>query len=114
MSKKTNTILLSLGAAAVAAGAGVFCLLKKRKTSDWEDEFNEDFEDDFVDEDFDLDDDLGEVPERGYVSLTPNEDKKETPAQDETPVEEPKEETPVEEETVEETVEEGKEEVPAE
>lgn len=67
MSKKITKILLGLTAAGTA-GAGIYYWLKNKKHSEPEDEFDDDFED----EAFELDDDLGEVSERGYVSLTPS------------------------------------------
>lgn len=69
MAKKLGKFLLGL-TAATAAGAGVYYLLKKKYETEPDDEFDDDFEE----EDFELDDDLGEVSERGYVSLTPSSD----------------------------------------
>ena len=66
MAKKFGKILLGLTAAG-AAGAGAYYWLKNRHNEEPEDEFDDAFEDD----DFELDDDLGEVPERGYTTLTP-------------------------------------------
>lgn len=97
MAKKLGKFLLGL-TAATAAGAGVYYLLKKKYETEPEDEF----EDDFEDEDFELDDDLGDVSERGYVSLTPSSDEKKedatTDAEDTRP-EEVQEDAPDTEET---------------
>ena len=60
--------------AAGAAGAGAYYWLKNRHNEEPEDEFDDTFEED----DFELDDDLGEVPERGYTTLTPSSAKEET------------------------------------
>ena len=38
----------------------------------------DEFDDTFEEDDFELDDDLGEVPERGYTTLTPSSAKEET------------------------------------
>ena len=38
---------------------------------------NRKFDDSFEEDDFELDDDLGEVPERGYTTLTPSSAKEE-------------------------------------
>lgn len=73
MAKNFGKILLGLTAAG-AAGAGAYYWLKNRHNEEPEDEFDDTFEDD----DFELDDDLGEVPERGYTTLTPSSAKKET------------------------------------
>ena len=73
MAKKFGKILLGLTAAG-AAGAGAYYWLKNRHNEEPEDEFDDAFEDD----DFELDDDLGEVPERGYTTLTPASAKEET------------------------------------
>ena len=73
MAKKFGKILLGLTAAG-AAGAGAYYWLKNRHNEEPEDEFDDSFEDD----DFELDDDLGEVPERGYTTLTPASAKEET------------------------------------
>ena len=59
--------------AAGAAGAGAYYWLKNRHNEEPEDEFDDSFEED----DFELDDDLGEVPERGYTTLTPTSAKEE-------------------------------------
>ena len=66
MAKNFGKILLGLTAAG-AAGAGAYYWLKNRHNEEPEDEFDDSFEED----DFELDDDLGEVPERGYTTLTP-------------------------------------------
>ena len=73
MAKNFGKILLGLTAAG-AAGAGAYYWLKNRHNEEPEDEFDDSFEDD----DFELDDDLGEVPERGYTTLTPASAKEET------------------------------------
>lgn len=73
MAKNFGKILLGLTAAG-AAGAGAYYWLKNRHNEEPEDEFDDTFEDD----DFELDDDLGEVPERGYTTLTPSSAKEET------------------------------------
>lgn len=73
MAKNFGKILLGLTAAG-AAGAGAYYWLKNRHNEEPEDEFDDAFEDD----DFELDDDLGEVPERGYTTLTPASAKEET------------------------------------
>ena len=73
MAKKFSKILLGLTAAGVA-GAGAYYWLKNRHNEEPEDEFDDSFEED----DFELDDDLGEVPERGYTTLTPASAKEET------------------------------------
>ena len=73
MAKNFGKILLGLTAAG-AAGAGAYYWLKNRHNEEQEDEFDDTFEDD----DFELDDDLGEVPERGYTTLTPSSAKEET------------------------------------
>ena len=73
MAKNFGKILLGLTAAG-AAGAGAYYWLKNRHNEDPEDEFDDSFEED----DFELDDDLGEVPERGYTTLTPSSAKEET------------------------------------
>ena len=73
MAKNFGKILLGLTAAG-AAGAGAYYWLKNRHNEEPEDEFDDTFEDD----DFELDDDLGEVPERGYTTLTPASAKEET------------------------------------
>ena len=65
MAKNFGKILLGLTAAG-AAGAGAYYWLKNRHNEEPEDEFDDSFEED----DFELDDDLGEVPERGYTTLT--------------------------------------------
>lgn len=78
MAKKFGKILLGLTAAG-AAGAGAYYWLKNRHNEEPEDEFDDTFEDD----DFELDDDLGEVPERGYTTLTPASAKEETPEESE-------------------------------
>ena len=62
MAKNFGKILLGLTAAG-AAGAGAYYWLKNRHNEEPEDE---------------LDDDLGEVPERGYTTLTPSSAKEET------------------------------------
>ena len=67
MAKNFGKILLGLTAAG-AAGAGAYYWLKNRHNEEPEDEFDDTFEDD----NFELDDDLGEVPERGYTTLTPS------------------------------------------
>lgn len=90
MAGKSNKILLSLAAAA-AAGAGIFYLLKKKREEELEDEFDEDFDaSSFDHEEFELDDDLGEVSQRGYVSLTPSAKDicDDAPAEDEVTAEE--------------------------
>ena len=69
--KNFGKILLGLTAAG-AAGAGAYYWLKNRHNEEPEDEFDDTFEED----DFELDDDLGEVPERGYTTLTPTSAKK--------------------------------------
>ena len=61
MAKNFGKILLGLTAAG-AAGAGAYYWLKNRHNEEPEDEF----------------DDLGEVPERGYTTLTPSSAKEET------------------------------------
>ena len=63
MAKNFGKILLGLTAAG-AAGAGAYYWLKNRHNEEPEDEFE-------------LDDDLGEVPERGYTTLTPTSAKEE-------------------------------------
>ena len=73
MAKNFGKILLGLTAAG-AAGAGAYYWLKNRHNEEPEDEFDDSFEED----DFELDDDLGEVPERGYTTLTPSSAKEET------------------------------------
>ena len=73
MAKNFGKILLGLTAAG-AAGAGAYYWLKNRHNEEPEDEFDDSFEED----DFELDDDLGEVPERGYTTLTPTSAKEET------------------------------------
>ena len=73
MAKNFGKILLGLTAAG-AAGAGAYYWLKNRHNEEPEDEFDDTFEED----DFELDDDLGEVPERGYTTLTPSSAKEET------------------------------------
>lgn len=73
MAKNFGKILLGLTAAG-AAGAGAYYWLKNRHNEEPEDEFDDTFEDD----DFELDDDLGEVPERGYTTLTPSSAKEGT------------------------------------
>ena len=72
MAKNFGKILLGLTAAG-AAGAGAYYWLKNRHNEEPEDEFDDSFEED----DFELDDDLGEVPERGYTTLTPTSAKEE-------------------------------------
>ena len=72
MAKNFGKILLGLTAAG-AAGAGAYYWLKNRHNEEPEDEFDDSFEED----DFELDDDLGEVPERGYTTLTPTTAKEE-------------------------------------
>ena len=72
MAKNFGKILLGLTAAG-AAGAGAYYWLKNRHNEEPEDEFDDSFEED----DFELDDDLGEVPERGYTTLTPSSAKEE-------------------------------------
>ena len=74
MAKNFGKILLGLTAAG-AAGAGAYYWLKNRHNEEPEDEFDDTFEED----DFELDDDLGEVPERGYTTLTPSSAKFTTP-----------------------------------
>ena len=66
MAKNFGKILLGLTAAG-AAGAGAYYWLKNRHNEEPEDEFDDSFEDD-----------LGEVPERGYTTLTPSSAKEET------------------------------------
>ena len=73
MAKNFGKILLGLTAAG-AAGAGAYYWLKNRHNEEPEDEFDDTFEED----DFELDDDLGEVPERGYTTLTASSAKEET------------------------------------
>ena len=67
MAKNFGKILLGLTAAG-AAGAGAYYWLKNRHNEEPEDEFDDTFEED----------DLGEVPERGYTTLTPSSAKEET------------------------------------
>ena len=77
MAKNFGKILLGLTAAG-AAGAGAYYWLKNRHNEEPEDEFDDSFEED----DFELDDDLGEVPERGYTTLTPTSAKEEASEQE--------------------------------
>ena len=67
MAKNFGKILLGLTAAG-AAGAGAYYWLKNRHNEEPEDEFDDSFEED----------DFGEVPERGYTTLTPSSAKEET------------------------------------
>ena len=71
MAKNFGKILLGLTAAG-AAGAGAYYWLKNRHNEE-----PEEFDDTFEEDDFELDDDLGEVPERGYTTLTPTSAKEE-------------------------------------
>ena len=87
-----------------AAVAGILYLSKKRTSDDDEDILSDDFEDDS----FDLDHDLDPVPEREYVSLTPeasSESEEQTPPEAQSAVEEDTsaEETAAEETTTEES-----------
>lgn len=93
MAKKLGKILLGLTAVG-AASAGVYYWFKNKKETDFEDEFDEEFDGSFEDDNFELDDDLGEVSERGYVSLTPSAKEEEASAEEEAVSSE--EETPVE------------------
>ena len=102
MAKKFGKILLGLTAAG-AAGAGAYYWLKNRHNEEPEDEFDDTFEDD----DFELDDDLGEVPERGYTTLTPASAKEETSEESEEKTDDAAETEPEEDSQTEEAADEA-------